>query len=676
VSFKELGLDESLLQAVTDLGFEEPTIIQEKAITALLSENHDLVGLAQTGTGKTAAFGLPLLQKVDENSKKVQGLILSPTRELCVQISDDLARFAKYKKVKNVAIYGGASIDKQILAIKKGVQIVVATPGRLSDLIKRNVIDLSEVEVAILDEADEMLNMGFKDELDFILGQTPNEKQTWLFSATMPSEVRRIASSYMNNPVEISSGKANKTNENIEHQFVYVNHKVRYEALKRVMDFNPEIFAVVFCRTKIETQEVADKLTKDGYNSDALHGDLSQAQRDRVMAKFRDNTLSILVATDVAARGIDVNDVTHVIHYQLPEEVENYTHRSGRTARAGKTGVSIALVGPKDKYKINQLEKITGAKFTEIPAPTAEEICEKKLVSFGNELKKTEIDSSMDKYISKLNEMFDDVSKEDLIKKIASSQMKQLLEYYGNKKDLGSGAGEGSERNSKDYDRYFMNLGKLDDLTHKDIKELLGDHLGLSVDSIGSTEIKDSFSFFEYKKGNVELVEAISDKLEYNGRTIRVELTKDKPRDRDSRGGGSRNGGFGSGGGRFNGGGNRGGGERRNFGGGDRNRGGSSSGGGYRSENRSDSRSDARPSGERRDYGSSNRSGGDAGSSRGPRREGGSSYGSRDSRSSGSSYGQSREGGNNASSDRTPRKRTSGGSGGGRSSFQDSSLTY
>ena len=659
MSFKELGLEESLLNAVTDLGFDTPTIIQEKAIAALLSDKHDLVGLAQTGTGKTAAFGLPLLQHIDANAKKVQGLILSPTRELCVQIADDLTKFAKYKKVKNVAIYGGASIDKQIQTIKKGVQIVVATPGRLNDLIKRNVIDLSEVKIAVLDEADEMLNMGFKDELDFILGQTTSDKQTWLFSATMPSEVRRIASSYMTNPIEISSGQANKTNENIDHQFVVVNHRVRYEALKRVLDFNPEIFAVVFCRTKIETQEVADKLTKDGYNSDALHGDLSQAQRDRVMAKFRDKTLSILVATDVAARGIDVNDVTHVIHYQLPEEVENYTHRSGRTARAGKKGISIALVGGKDKYKINQLERISGAKFTEIAPPSAEDICEKKLVSFGVDLKNTEIDPSMDKYISKLNEMLDEISKEDLIKKIASSQMRQLLEYYGNKKDMESEVSE--QRVNKDFDRFFVNLGKLDDLTPKELKELLVDNLGLNNDLISIAEIKDSFSFFEYKKGNVETVEGVSDKLEYNGRSVRVELTKDKPksRNRNDDGGGfgrdrggrgdSRGGGFG----------------RGDRGRSDRDRAPRKSGG-FRASNSSEGRgSDSRRSDSR---GSETRSS-DSGRGRGGRdfsspKPEGNRTARRDSGSASSS----------PSSDREPRRRSSSSS--RPNGLKDSSLTY
>lgn len=674
MSFRELGLQESLLNAVTDLGFETPTTIQEKAITALLSEKHDLVGLAQTGTGKTAAFGLPLLHNIDEDVKHIQGLILSPTRELCVQITEDLTKFAKYKKIKNVAVYGGASIDKQIQSIRRGVQIVVATPGRLGDLIKRKAIDLSTVSIAILDEADEMLNMGFKDELDLILGETPADKQTWLFSATMPREVRRIASSYMTNPVEITSGEANTTNENIEHQYVIVNHRVRYEALKRVLDFNPEIFAVVFCRTRMETQEVADKLTKDGYNSDALHGDLSQAQRDRVMAKFRDKTLSILVATDVAARGIDVNDVTHVIHYQLPEEVENYTHRSGRTARAGKKGISIALVGTKDKYKINQLEKITGAKFAELAPPSSEEICEKKLVSFGKELLETAIDASMDKYISKLNEMFEEVSKEDLIKKIASGQMKQLLEYYGSKKDLDVSDGERDSRANKDSDRYFINLGKLDDLTPKELKELLVDQLGLNADLLGNAEIKDSFSFFEYKKGFVKEVEGVSDKLEYNERSIRVELTKDKPRS-NNRGGGERSFSRSGGGDRDNRGGfGRG---NSNRGGGDRDRGprgGSGYGGGSGGSRRSDA-----PRSEGGSYSRGN-------SNSGPRSESNSSGPRSESRSS--DFGGNRDRDANRaprrsdspstpSSDRAPRKRsTSTSSRPSNPGLRDSSLTY
>lgn len=615
MNFNELGLDEDLLRAVSDLGFEEPTEIQQKAIPTLLAQNNDLVGLAQTGTGKTAAFGLPLLHKVDANVKKVQGLILSPTRELCVQIADDLTKFSKYKKVKNVAIYGGASIEQQIQTIKRGVQVIVATPGRLNDLIKRGRVDLSDVQIAILDEADEMLNMGFKDELDRILSETPSTKNTWLFSATMPKEVRRIASSYMDSPDEISAGEKNVTNKNIEHQYVIVNSRTKYEALKRVLDFNTDIFAVIFCRTKRDTQEVADQLTADGYNSDALHGDLSQAQRDRVMKKFRDRNLSILVATDVAARGIDVNDVTHVIHHQLPEEVENYTHRSGRTARAGKTGISVALVIKRDTYKIGQLEKITGAKFTELKAPTAEEICEKKLMSFSKELNETEIDSSVEKHSEKLFELFQEVSKEDLIKKIASSQMKELLSYYDNKNDLTAEGGEG--HSNPNADRFFVNLGKLDGLDDAQLKDVLGDMLGLEKESVGSIDIKDSFSFFEYKKGGSKEVLGSSGKVDFNGRTIRIEESSSRPSGRGGSRGGRRDGGGGRGKGGFGGGGNRG--ARRDGGGGRRDGGGfrgkreNSAGGSDRAPRSSDrDRSSSRGTSERS---SSERSSSERGSS-------------------------------------------------------------
>ena len=607
MNFNELGLEDSLQRAVTDLGFEEPTVIQEKAIPMLLEEEKDLVGLAQTGTGKTAAFGLPLLQKVDTKVKKVQGLILSPTRELCVQIADDLAKFSKYKRTSVVAVYGGASIDRQVSSIKRGAQVVVATPGRLNDLIKRRLVDLSEVRIAVLDEADEMLNMGFKDELDAILSKTPEEKKTWLFSATMVNEVRRIASNYMSNPLEISAGKANTTNKNIDHQYVVVTQRVRYEALKRVLDFNPDIFAVIFCRTKRDTQEVADKLSGDGYNSDALHGDLSQAQRDRVMKKFRDKSISILVATDVAARGIDVNDVTHVIHHQLPEDVENYTHRSGRTARAGKKGVSVALVIGKDRYKIKQLEKHTGAKFTEIIPPTAEEICEKKLFSFSQDLNASEIDESVEKYTDQLNELFKDLSKEDLIKKVASQQMKALLSYYGGKDNLQV---EDRPRRNENCDRFFINIGKMDQLDDKEMRLFLNESLGLEIEKIHSIDIKDSFSFFEYDKGNVDTVLATSDKAECNGRTVRLEQSKDRPRG-DRNGGGRGRGGRdrrgGGGGRRFDG--NRS--NRRRSGG--RNEGSRDNGGEFRSrrsggDNRNSDRDSNRGGGSRRSSGNGNSS--------------------------------------------------------------------
>jgi len=548
VKFTDLGLEESLERAVVDLGFEEPTVIQEKAIPQLLQEKKDLVGLAQTGTGKTAAFGLPLLQLVDNKERKIQALVLSPTRELCVQISKDLEVFSKYKKTSTVAVYGGANIERQISSIKRGAQVIVATPGRLTDLIRRRAIDLSNVEIVVLDEADEMLNMGFKDELDTILSETPDSKSTWLFSATMLAEVRRIASSYMTDPIEIKAGKSNSTNKNIDHQYLVVSQRHRGEALKRVLDNEPDIFAVVFCRTKRDTQEVADSLSEDGYNSDALHGDLSQAQRDRVMKKFRDRSLSILVATDVAARGIDVNDVTHVIHHKLPEDVENYTHRSGRTARAGKKGTSIALVIKKDLYKIKQLEKITGASFTKIEAPTAQQICEKKLLNYSKELTAQKVSESVQDYLESFSEQLKDLSKEELIQKLASREMESLLAYYGNKKDLS--AEEERGRNSSNSDRFFINIGEKDELDRAEMKDFLSDVMGLEKQNILAMDLKDSYSFFEYPKGNVEVVLALSDQFDCNGRTVRIELTQSRPRkDRKRKFSGRRDGNY-SGGGR------------------------------------------------------------------------------------------------------------------------------
>jgi ATP-dependent RNA helicase DeaD len=356
--FLELGIRHDIVNAITELGFEKPSPIQEKAIPVLLTGNDDFVGLAQTGTGKTAAFGLPLLEQLDFSVKQPQALVLCPTRELCLQIARDLEKFAKYiDNVHVVAVYGGANIGDQLRQIRRGVQIVVATPGRMLDIIGRNAIDFSNVRYVVLDEADEMLNMGFQEDINNILSETPDDKKTWLFSATMPKEVRRIAQNYMTNPQELTVGTKNTGNENIEHQYFMVKAKDKYAAFKRIVDFYPEIFGIVFCRTKIETQEIAEALIKDGYNADSLHGDLSQQQRDKVMKRYRERNLQLLIATDVAARGIDVNDVTHVINYSLPDETENYTHRSGRTARAGKTGISISLINAKEMSKIRHIEK-------------------------------------------------------------------------------------------------------------------------------------------------------------------------------------------------------------------------------------------------------------------------------------------------------------------------------
>ncbi|RQP17648.1 MAG: DEAD/DEAH box helicase, partial [Parapedobacter sp.] len=378
--FVELGIRHDIVNAITELGFEKPTPIQEQAVPVLLTGSNDFVGLAQTGTGKTAAFGLPLLELLDFSQKHPQALILCPTRELCLQISKDIEKFAKnIPNVHVVAVYGGASISDQLRQIRRGVQIVVATPGRMLDIIGRDAIDFSHVRYVVLDEADEMLNMGFQEDINNILSTTPDEKKTWLFSATMPAEVRRIAKNYMTDPYELTVGTKNSGNANIEHHYYVIRARDKYAAFKRIVDSNPEIFGIVFCRTKVETQEIAEALIKDGYNADSLHGDLSQQQRDKVMKRYRERSLQLLIATDVAARGIDVNDVTHVINYSLPDEIENYTHRSGRTARAGKTGISLSLVNLKELGKIRQIEKVIGKSFIKMDVPRGEAVVESQL---------------------------------------------------------------------------------------------------------------------------------------------------------------------------------------------------------------------------------------------------------------------------------------------------------
>ena len=394
-TFKEVGLESDILQAIQDLGFETPTPIQEKAIPQIIENQADVLALASTGTGKTAAFGLPLAQKIDVNNNKVQAIILSPTRELCRQIAQDIENYTKYRKgFKSVSVYGGAAIQNQIRELNRGAQVVIGTPGRVIDLIKRGNLKLENIEMLVLDEADEMLNMGFKEDLDFILSNTPATRQTLLFSATMPKDVSRIAKNYMRNPVEIATERANQSAANIEHSYYLVNASTRFEALRRIADVNPDIYGIVFCRTRKETQQVADKLIKGGYNADALHGDLSQAQRDHVMGKFRSQVLQILVATDVAARGLDVNNITHVINYNLPDELESYIHRSGRTARAGKKGSSIALVSTRERSKIKQLERKIGKEFEAKTIPSGKEICGKQLFKLVEDLKQVEVDKS------------------------------------------------------------------------------------------------------------------------------------------------------------------------------------------------------------------------------------------------------------------------------------------
>lgn len=464
MTFKELGLKQEVLDAVASLGFVEPSPIQQEAIPQLLETERDLVGLAQTGTGKTAAFGLPMVNQVNFDSKTTQGLVICPTRELCIQISKDFQSFSRnFRGANIVPVYGGASIETQIRQLNRGAQIVVATPGRLMDMIKRKRVDLSKVQYVALDEADEMLNMGFKEDIDAILENTPDEKQTWLFSATMPREVVRIAKNYMEDPIEITVGTKNAASKNIEHHFYRVNDRDRFHGLKRIIDFEPNIYGVIFCRTRRETSEVADKLMKSNYSAEPLHGDLSQAQRDRVMKAFRNKDIQLLVATDVAARGIDVDDITHVINYNLPDEIESYTHRSGRTARAGKKGTSILLLNSREVNKLRFVEKIINSKIEQKKFPTGKDICERQLLQLIDKVVEVEVKEEQIKpYLSAVEEKLQDLSKEEIITKFISAEFNRFLSYYENARDINNTSqssgrdrdrGRGNDRRRGDRDR-------------------------------------------------------------------------------------------------------------------------------------------------------------------------------------------------------------------------------
>ena len=438
MTFEELGLDGRLVQATDALGFKQPTPIQEKAIPVLLSGTKDLVGLAQTGTGKTAAFGLPLLQLIDAKDKYPQALVVCPTRELCMQIVNEIELFKKFiTGMHVVAVYGGTSIGAQIRDLKRGIQIVVATPGRLIDLIERKAINLEQIKYVVLDEADEMLNMGFQDDIEFILQNTPNRESTWLFSATMPPEIRRVSKKYMKQPVEITVGKMNTANKNVDHQYYVASAQHRYEALKRLIDFNPGIYGIIFTRTKADAQAIAEKLTREGYDIDALHGDLTQQQRDKVMGEFRDKTLQLLIATDVAARGIDVQGITHVINYELPDDVEVYTHRSGRTGRAGNTGICMSVIHSREIGKIRQIERMVQVPFHKLEIPAGKDVCRKQFYHFMDNLLQLDIeDDSYEPYIPMLEEKFAEVSKEEVLKRLAAHEFKRFLKYYENAEDL------------------------------------------------------------------------------------------------------------------------------------------------------------------------------------------------------------------------------------------------
>lgn len=525
--FEQLGLDEPILRAITDMGFETPSEIQQKAIPTLLEDDTDMVALAQTGTGKTAAFGFPLLQLIDTDSKLTQGLILSPTRELCLQIASELKNYSKYlPKVNVVAVYGGASIEEQARNLKKGAQIIVATPGRMQDMIRRNFVDISHINHCVLDEADEMLNMGFYEDITAILSHTPKEKSTWLFSATMPNEVARIARQFMRKPIEITVGTRNQASSTVQHEYYVVNGRHRYQALKRLADANPDIFSVVFCRTKKDTQAVAEKLIEDGYNAAALHGDLSQNQRDLVMKSFRARQIQMLVATDVAARGIDVDDITHVIHYQLPDEIETYNHRSGRTGRAGKSGISMVIVPKSELRKIKEIEKIIKQPFEQKDLPTGIEICEIQLYHLANSLKNVEVNPAINDYLPAIYKELQHVDREELIKKIFAVEFTRFFNYYKNAEVLPVEDTKESKKGGNSGEvRYFINIGERDGYDWKTLKDFLKATLNLGRDDVFKVDVKNSFSFFNTEADQADLVMSTFADFRMDGRFINVEIS-------------------------------------------------------------------------------------------------------------------------------------------------------
>lgn len=546
-AFENLGLNKSLLSAIADLGFETPSEVQEKAIPILLDEETDLVALAQTGTGKTAAFGFPLLQKINPDSRTTQGLILSPTRELCLQITNEMQLYSKYEKGVNiVAIYGGASITEQAKQIKKGAQIVVATPGRMKDMIKRGIVDISKIEYCVLDEADEMLNMGFYEDIRDILSNTPRDKSTWLFSATMPKEVASIAKKFMHKPKEITVGSKNAGAVTVQHEYYVVGGRDRYAALKRLADANPGIFSVVFCRTKRDTQKIAEKLIEDGYNAGALHGDLSQNQRDLAMNAFRKKQIQMLVATDVAARGIDVDDITHVINYQLPDEIETYTHRSGRTGRAGKSGISMVIVTRSELRKIKAIEKKIQQDFIEKKIPTGIEICEIQLYHLASKIRDTEINADIDTYLPAIYDVLEGLDRDEIVKKMVSVEFTRFFSYYSKSRDLDdsqSRKGDQGSTSPKDGSvRYFINVGERDGFDWMSLKDFLRDKLGLKKEDIYKVDTKDSFSFFNTDANFTPLILETFQDFKVDGRFVNVEVSKNpgrsgKGKKRERRGG-------------------------------------------------------------------------------------------------------------------------------------------
>jgi len=544
MSFEALGIEASLLQGIHSLGFTEPTPIQQQAIPILLSGTKDFVGLAQTGTGKTAAFGLPLLQLVDSQARHPQALVVCPTRELCMQITKDLANFSSHKNaIRSVAVYGGASIGEQIRDLKRGVQIVVATPGRLIDLIERKAINLENIQYIVLDEADEMLNMGFREDIEFILGNTPNRNSIWLFSATMPAEVRQVSKRFMSSPAEVTIGKVNAANANIDHQFYVTAGVNRYHTVKRIIDFNPGIYGIIFTRTKADAQHVTESLIREGYDIEALHGDLTQAQRDKVMARFREKSLQLLIATDVAARGIDVQGITHVINYELPDDPEVYTHRSGRTGRAGNSGVCISIVSQRETYRLRQIEKLINNRFHKLDIPSGKDVCRKQFFHFIDKLLKADIShGEYETYIPLLRDKFASMEKEEILTRVAALEFDRFLQYYENAADLnvrddrrgdrterGSDRRDASGRNAQrssgggaGYKKLFINLGTKDGFYKASFLQFILDLSDLKKEVLGKIDMKEMNSWVEVE-GNAanQMIRAIDGK-KFKGRKIRM----------------------------------------------------------------------------------------------------------------------------------------------------------
>ncbi|RZP08362.1 MAG: DEAD/DEAH box helicase [Flavobacteriales bacterium] len=537
-NFKNLGIEQKLIDSILELGFENPTPVQEKAIPLVLNDRSDLIALAQTGTGKTAAFGLPSIQQIDLKNKNIQTIVLCPTRELCIQISKDLISYSKFlKAIKITPVYGGASIENQIKAIRKGTHIIVGTPGRTKDLIKRKVLNFKSVNRVILDEADEMLSMGFKDDLDFILDTTSENRQTLLFSATMSKEVRSISKRFMNDANEITVEKLNSGSKNVEHHIYNVSSRDKYATLKRISDFNPEIYGIVFCRTRRETKDIASKFINDGYSADAIHGDLSQSQRDDVMSRFRDKTIQMLIATDVAARGLDVNSLTHVINYSLPDDPEVYTHRSGRTGRAGNKGISVVISNSRESRKIKSIENKSQIKFIKMDVPSGKDICSKQLFKLIEKIEKVKVDEKqISPFLPDIYEKLNWLSREDLIKHFVSAEFNRFLDYYkksrdiksDNNSDRSSNNSDRSRRRSKDFENLSVNVGRKQGITPIELISLVNRITKSNEIEIGSIDIRQSYTIFEIDKSITKSLIKSSSKLDHNGVDLKVTVSKEK----------------------------------------------------------------------------------------------------------------------------------------------------